>query len=614
VPIGTFACSFRKIKRRPQATHAAGVIINIPGMKIFFRTFFAMLLALSVFALIMLLIAVGIVSGLKSSKQAFTGENAVLVVDLSQHFSEIEQPNPVSAISGERTSPPALYDMVRLIRHAKNNDAVKGIYIKCGNNDNDFSSSLELRNAILDFKSSGKFVLAFADAITQKAYYVASAADRVYCAPTGGIDWHGFALTLPFIKGTLEKLEIEPQIFYAGKFKSATEPLREKQMTDANRLQSTALLHDIYSQFLSAISASRKIDTATLHRYADSNAVQFASAALAKNMVDGLKYDDEVKDEIRKLLKVDRDAKINFVSAGKYADAEDFYQSGNDKIAVIYAEGTIIDGKGERDRIGGETYRNHIRRARMDKTIKAIVLRINSGGGSAAASEQMWRELELAKKVKPVVVSFGDVAASGGYYMACGANMIFAQPNTITGSIGVFGVLPNMEKFFNNKLGVTFDEVSTSPDAGMMTVTKPLSPSQRTYIQHAIDTIYNQFKVRVASGRNKTMQFVDSVAQGRVWSGQRAVELGLVDHIGGIEDAVAAAAKEAKTKSYRLREYPGKQTFFEMLFGDNSESKKEAMIKNELGEEGYKTYSAVRNIKQFVGVIQTRMPFEIKIE
>jgi protease-4 len=562
----------------------------------------------------MLIIVIGTISSIKSSKETVTGENAVLVIDLTQHFSEVEQSNPVSAISGDRSSPPSLYDMIRLIRHAKNNTSVKGIYVKCGNNDNDFSSSLELRNAITDFKSSGKFVLAFADAIPQKAYYVATAADKVYCAPTGGIDWHGFAMTLPFIKGTLEKLEIEPQIFYAGKFKSATEPLREKQMTDANRLQSRELLHDIYSQFLSAIAASRKIDTATLHRYADSNAVQFANAALSKHMVDGLKYDDEVKDEIRRLLKIGKDATINFVSAGKYADAEDFQQSGNEKIAVIYAEGTIMDGKGERDRIGGETYRNHIRKARMDKSVKAIVLRINSGGGSASASEQMWREVELAKKVKPVIVSFGDVAASGGYYMACGANTIFAQPNTITGSIGVFGVIPNMEKFFNNKLGVTFDEVSTSPDAGMMTVTKPLSPSQRNYIQNAIDTIYSQFKTRVASGRNKSMQFVDSIAQGRVWSGTRAVELGLVDHLGGIEDAIAAAAKEAKITSYRLKEYPGKQTFFEMLFGDDSESKKETLIKNELGEEGYKTYSAIRNIKQFVGVAQAKMPFEIIIE
>lgn len=584
-------------------------------MNNFFRTFFAALLALSVFAMIVLIVIIVTISSVASSKEAMTGEKAVLVVDLSQHCSEVEQADPVSALSGgDKSSPPSLYNLVRLIRHAKNNNAVKGIYVKCGGNNNDFASSLEIRNALLDFKSSGKFVFAHADAIPQKAYYVATAADKVYCAPTGGIDWHGFAMTMPFIKGTLEKLEIEPQIFYAGKFKSATEPLREKQMTDANRLQSLELLQDIYTEFLSEISESRKIDTATLHRYADSNQVQFAHDALNRKMVDGLRYDDQVKDEIRLLLKIDNDAKINFVAASKYASAEEYQRSGKEKIAVIYAEGNIMDGTGDRDRIGGETYRNYIRRARMDKSIKAIVLRINSGGGSASASEQMWREVELAKKVKPVIVSFGDVAASGGYYMACGADSIFAQPNTITGSIGVFGVLPNMEKFFSNKLGVTFDEVKTSPDAAMMTVTKPLSPSQKRFVQNTIDTIYQQFKVRVAEGRNKPMAYVDSIAQGRVWSGSSAVELGLVDRIGGIDDAIAAAAAKAKIKDYRLREYPGKQTFFEMLFGDNSEAKKESMIKNELGEEGYKTYSAVRNIKQFIGVMQTRMPFEIIIE
>ena len=599
MPIGTFACSYNKFS----------------VMKNFFRMFLALLLALTVFTVIMLIVVIITVSTVASSKSALTGENAVLVVDLTQHFSEVEQSDPVSAITGgEKSSPPSLYNLVRLIRHAKNNNAVKGIFVKSGGNDNDFASSLEIRNALLNFKSSGKFVIAFAEDIPQKAYYVATAANKVYCAPTGGIDWHGFAMSLPFIKGTLEKLEIEPQIFYAGKFKSATEPLREKHMTDANRLQSRELLHDIYGEFLSEISASRKIDTATLHRYADSNEVQFPHAALNKHMVDGIKYDDQVKDEIRALLKIDKDAKINFVSASQYAEAEDFLQSGKEKIAVIYAEGTILDGKGERDRIGGETYRNYIRKARMDKTVKAIVLRINSGGGSASASEQMWREVELAKKVKPVIVSFGDVAASGGYYMACGADSIFAQVNTITGSIGVFGVIPNMEKFFNNKLGVTFDQVSTSPDAGMMTVTKPLSPSQRTYVQNAIDTIYSQFKMRVAEGRNKSMEYIDSIAQGRVWSGSRAVEIGLVDRIGGIDDAIASAAAKAKIKDYRLKEYPGKQTFFEMIFSDNTESKKETMIKNELGNEGYKTYSAVRNIKQLIGVIQTRMPFEIIIE
>lgn len=581
-------------------------------MNSFFKTFFASLLALAVFAMVMLVAVVIAASSLQSAKKAVTGENAVLLLDLSVHFPEVQESNPMSALSGDIQ--PTLYDAVRIIRHAKDNDAVKGIFIKCGGNNNDFASSRELRNALADFKSSKKFIMAFADAIPQKAYYVASVADRIYCAPTGGVDWHGMSLTMPFIKNMLDKLGIEPQIFYAGKFKSATEPLRTTQMTEANRVQSLELLGDVYGDFLKEISNARQIDTAALRRYADSNQVQFAQQALAAKMVDGLKYDDEVKNEIRRKLRVDKDDAINFVSIAKYAEAEDYEKSGRNKIAVIYAEGNILDGTGDRDRIGGETYRNYIRRARMDKTIKAIVIRINSGGGSSSASEQMWREVDLATKVKPVIVSFGDVAASGGYYMACAADSIFAQPNTITGSIGVFGVIPNMEKFFNNKLGITFDGVKTSPDAGMMTVTRPLTAAQKRYFQNSVDTTYYQFKSRVASGRDKSIDYVDSIAQGRVWSGRKAVQLGLVDRIGGIDDAIAAAAAKAKIKDYRLREYPGKQNFFEMLFDDNKDQKKETMIREELGEEAYNTYSSVKNIKQSIGSAQARMPFEVIIE
>jgi protease-4 len=342
--------------------------------------------------------------------------------------------------------------------------------------------------------------------------------------------------------------------------------------------------------------------------------VQFASAALKYKMVDGLKYDDEVKDEIRGILKIEKDAKINFVLPATYAESVDYQQSGSEKIALIYAEGNITEGKGEREEIGGETYRNYIRKARMDKSIKAIVLRINSGGGSAMASEMIWREVILARKQKPVIVSFSNVAASGGYYIACGADSIFAEPNTITGSIGVFGVLPNMQKFFNDKLGVTFDEVHTSPDANLLTITKPLSPKQREYVQNAIDTIYHEFKMRVAEGRKKPMDYVDSIAQGRVWSGIKALQVGLIDRIGGIDAAIAAAANKAKIKDYRLKEYPGKQNFFEMLFGDKGESSKETAIRQELGTEAYRTYTAIRNLKQFIGKAQARLPFEIIIE
>ncbi len=333
---------------------------------------------------ISLVIVVIIVSVVTSNKKVSTGDNAVLVVDLSNHFSEIAPTDPLNNIlPNNKNRIPSLYDLTRMIRHAKNNSSVKGIYIKCDNNNNNFASSEEIRNVLADFKSSGKFVLAYGNVISQKGYYVASIADKIYCHPTGGLEWQGFAMQIPFIKTTLEKLEIEPQIFYAGKFKDATEPLREKQMSDASRLQSAELLYDIYNYYLIKISEARKIDTSTLHRYADSNAVHFSSQAVALKMVDGVKYDDEIKNEIRQKLRLERKARINFISPGKYAEAVNFKKIGDNKIAVIYAEGAIINGKGDRGQIGGDTYRDYIRNARTDNSIKAIVIRINSGGGSA---------------------------------------------------------------------------------------------------------------------------------------------------------------------------------------------------------------------------------------
>jgi protease-4 len=449
--------------------------------------------------------------------------------------------------------------------------------------------------------------------ITQRAYHVANIADRIYCNPKGGVDWRGFAVQLAFLKGTLQKLEIEPQIFYAGKFKSATEPFRETQMTEANRLQTTELLYDLYNNFLLTTAASRKIDTATLKRYADQNLIQYASDAFRYKLIDGLKYDDEVQDELRKKLNIDKDEKVNFVSVDKYADAVDFRQKGSNKIAVIYAAGDIVDGKGANGQIGGDTYRSLIRKVRLDKTVAAIVVRINSGGGSALASENIWREIVLARKDKPVVISFGDVAASGGYYMACHSDSIFAQPNTITGSIGVFSLIPNMENFFNNKLGVTFDGVKTSENADALTVTKPLSPVQRQYIQNQVDTIYFDFKTRVSEGRKKSMEYVDSIGQGRVWSGTRALHLGLVDRIGGLNDAIASAAKLAKIKEYKLREYPDPPSIFDLYFGDLEQNAKNSAIEKELGPDGLKTYGALRKVKQLLGITQARMPFDLDI-
>ena len=585
-------------------------------MKSFFKIFLASFLALVIFSVIGFFIFLGFVSHIASSENVGTGSKAVLMIDLSHTYPEIGVENPFSRFSSDKEDGdvPALYDVLRMIQYAKKDSAVKGIYLKCAQNGNGMGNSQELRNALIDFKSAGKFIYAYGDVITQGGYSVANVADKIYCNPKGGVDWRGYAIQLAYVKGLLQKLEIEPQIFYAGKFKSATEPFRETSMTDPNRLQLTVLLGDLYSRLLQQTADARKLDTATLHQYANEYKIQYAADALKYGLVDGLKYDDEVKEEIGKRIGVARIDKINFLSVSKYAKAVDFKRDGKEKITVIYAQGDIIDGKGGHNTIGSETYRDLFRKARLDDNVKAIVLRINSGGGSAQASEDMWRELTLARKVKPVVVSFGDVAASGAYYMSCNADSIFAQTNTITGSIGVFTMLPNMQKFFNEKLGITFDGVKTAPDADMLTATKPLTPMQRQYLQNGVDTTYMSFKKRVADGRKKDIMYIDSIGQGRVWSGSRAIGLGLVDRLGGLDDAIACAARMAKISDYRLKEYPEPHNVLDLIFGNSQKEAVRSAMKAELGENGMKSYETLKRVKQMMGVTQTRLPFEFTIE
>src|SRR5688572_31570868 len=385
-------------------------------------------------------------------------------------------------------------------------------------------------------------MFAYGEVMSQKTFYVANIADKIYVNPKGYFDWMGFNAELIFLKGTLEKLDIKPQIFYAGKFKSATEPFRTDKMTEENKLQTSVWLNDLYSHFLIKGSEQRKTDTATLHQYANQGLIRNPQDAVARSLIDGVKYDDEIKDELKQRLGLGKYDKINFISISSYMKSGGYKRSSGEKIALIYAQGNILDGGGDdQGQIASANYIKLIRKARLDKTIKAIVFRVNSGGGSALASETIWRELSLAKKEKPVVVSFGDVAASGGYHISCAADSIFASPTTITGSIGVFGIIPNMQEFFKNKLGVTFDGVKTGPYADAGAIYRPLSENEKKFVQNTIDDIYNGFKQRVADGRKKTVGYIDSIAQGRVWSGVKAMEVGLIDKFGGLHDAVECA-------------------------------------------------------------------------
>ncbi|HEY4107814.1 signal peptide peptidase SppA [Puia sp.] len=584
-------------------------------MRGFFKTFFAALLALLVFTVLAVFVLVGITGNLLTPGKPAIGSKAVLVIDLGQTYKEQAQDNPLSDLgSDDQYDVPGLYDVIRLLHHAKLDSSIKGIYLKCNNDPNGFATNEELRAAIAEFKQSGKFVYAYGEGITQKAYYVASVADKIYCNPKGEVEWKGFATEMLYLKGALQKLEIEPQIFYAGKFKSATEPLREDHMTDANRLQLTELLGDFYNRLLYTTSRARGIDTAVLRKCVNQSLIRRPADAVEYKLIDGLRYDDEVKNEIRSKLGVDTRAWLNFVPIGKYAKGVEFKATGRDKISLIYAEGEVVDGKGEKDEIGSDTYRWLIRRARFDKDVKAIVVRVNSGGGSSLASENIWREISLARKEKPVVVSYGDVAASGAYYLSCNADSIFALPGTITGSIGVFTIIPNLQSFFKNKLGVTFDGVKTAPEADILTATRPLTAYERGVVQNVIDTIYHDFKSRVADGRKKDIGFIDSIAQGRVWSGTSGLSLGLVDRIGTLQDAIDCAARMASTKDYRLVESPEPRSFIDRLLGTYKHNVSVQAVKNEIGEDGYRTYSTLKKVKSMIGVTQTRLPFDLTIE
>jgi protease-4 len=581
-------------------------------MRGFFKTFFAALLALVIFFVVVLVILLAALSPGKPE----VGRRAILVVDLSRTYREQALSNPLSSLeSDDEYETPGLYDVVRLLKHASTDTAIKGIYIKCNNDPNGFSTNEELRQALAGFRKSGKFIYAYGEMISQKAYYVATVADRLYCNPKGELEWKGFASQLPYLKTALQKLDIDPQIFYAGKFKSATEPLREDHMTDANRLQLTNLLNDLFNQVLYTAAKSRDLDTAVLRKCVNEHLIVYPSDAVHYKLVDGLRYDDEVKDELRQKLGVDAHANMNFISLGKYAKAVDYKAEGEDKIALIYAEGDVVDGKGDNDEIGSDTYRWLIRKARFDKKVKAIVVRVNSGGGSSLASENIWREVTLARKEKPVIMSFGDVAASGAYYLACNADSIFAMPGTITGSIGVFTIVPNLQGFFKNKLGVSFDGVKTAPEADILSSVRPLTPAERVLVQGAIDTIYSDFKMRVADGRKKDVGYVDSIAQGRVWSGTMGLRLGLVDRLGTLQDAVDCAARMAKTSKYRLVEYPEPKNILEQLLGKFKHSSgMKAAVKEELGEDGYRTWITVKKIKSMIGVTETRLPFDLNID
>ncbi len=585
-------------------------------MRGFFKIVFATLLAMILFTVIGIFILIGIATSAASSEKPTIGTKAVLVLNFDVPFKEQYEEDPLKSIFRKTSEDlPSLHEVIRIINHAKSDSSIRGLFLQCAGNANGFGASEELRKAIVAFKKTGKYVMAHGEVISQKGYYLGSAADAIYCNPQGGLDWVGFSSNLFFLKGMLDRLEIQPQIFYAGKFKSATEPLRETKMTDANKVQTSVWLGELYTHFIEVVASARKKDTAELRRLANTGAIQSAYDAQKNGLVDGLKYDDEIKSIWLKKLSMDEKEKINFVALGDYKAAINFKPSGDNKVALVYADGDIVSGYGENEQVGSDNFKNVLRKIRLDKDIKAVVFRVNSPGGSALASEVIWREISMLRKEKPVIVSMGNVAASGGYYIACNADSVFANANTITGSIGVFSIVPNMQSFFKNKLGVTFDGVKTATYADMGGIDKPLSEAEKRFFQASVDSIYHTFKTRVANGRKKSIEAVDSVAQGRVWTGTHAITVGLVDRIGTLQDAIDCAVKMAKIgkTDYKLREFPEKKSLLDQIMNDYKKTISNNIISSQFDADEIKIMKSIKQIKELNGVPQAKMPFQFTI-
>ena len=509
-----------------------------------------------------------------------------------------------------------LTDIISAIEEAKTDDDIKGISILNDESQLGMAQSKALRDALEDFKKSGKFVMAYANSYFQKEYYLNSVAKPIYLNPVGDMDFKGLSSEIMFFKDFQEKSGIKMEVIRHGKYKSAVEPFLENKMSDANREQTSALLNSIWNSVVTEISKSRNVSVAKLNEIANGLLARTPEMAKKEGLVDVIAYEDAYHNAIRNLLKVAKDEdynKVNLLDYTKKVATTSKNTDANDKIAIIYAQGEIHSGEGDVDIIGEGSMRRSLQEARKDKNVKAIVLRINSPGGNALTSDLIWREVELTKKVKPVVVSMGNYAASGGYYIACNANKIFAENNTITGSIGVFGILPNFSQL-TTKIGVHVEQVKTHENAANYSPFVPLDEKLKAVTLEEIEHIYKTFVTHVAEGRKMTFAQVDAIAQGRVWAGSEAVKIGLVDKIGGLNDAIQEAAILAKTKNYATQNYPEYEKNINDLLANLPFAKsKESFIKEEIGEENYKIMQEVKRLQSQKGV-QAMMPFEINIK
>jgi protease-4 len=591
-------------------------------MKIFWKAFFASLLAIIIASFFFVLVLVSIITALTSfSEKTITlKDKSLLLLKLDNQIVERKTNNPLEDLEfpGFRTSSTVgINQILSCLEKAKTDSRIKGVYLELSEIHAGFATVDEIRNALIDFKSSGKFIYAYSDEISQKAYYLATVADSLILNPAGTFDFRGLTADNTFFKKALDKFGIDMQVVRGknNKFKSAVEPFMLDKMSSANREQTNLYLRSIWSTVLDGISKERKIPVDRLNAYADEvMTFQLPQKAQEYGFFDHLKYKDQVLADFRKLVGLGTNDEIPVVTVSEYYKVANQAESktvSHNRIAVVYAEGEIDGETGIGRQIDSKEVSKGIREARTDSTVKAIVLRVNSPGGSAFGSEVIWREVTLAQKVKPVVVSMGDYAASGGYYIACAADAIVAHPTTLTGSIGVFGLVPNFNHLLTDKIGVTFDNVTTNAHSDMPTVTRKMTPFEMNLMQNQVENIYKIFITHVAEGRKKTTATVDSIGQGRVWSGANGLEIGLVDKLGGLNDAIKLAAQKASITQYRIRELPKLKDTFEELMKKFSTDVKMKVLKNELGDT-YKFYEGITRESHRNG-IYTRMPFNVEI-
>ena len=583
-------------------------------MKSFFKTFLASFLGSAALLLVLFLtLILNLITSIISSSDTAvnTKPGTILYMNLNYEIPERTNSNELGLIftgsSFKTTDNTGMNDILNNIKAAAIDPNISGIFLELSSIGTSTANIEEIRDQLIDFKQAGKFVISYSEAYEQSAYYLASVSDKIYMLPDGILDIHGMASQNIFYKNLFEKLDIEMQIIRPenNKFKSAVEPYFLDKMSDANREQTSVLLQSMWDQICLDISESRNISVETINKFADDLTLMFDSnLALENNFIDGLIYRDELIERLKQLS--NSGDKINLIKNAQYANVRPDVYFGSDKIAVIYASGQIFDGEGDDTSIGSEPLSKAIRAARNDKKVKAIVMRVNSPGGSAVASEVIRREVELAAKDKPFIVSMGNYAASGGYWISSSSDYIFADPNTLTGSIGVFGTMPNLKGFLNDKIGLTFDEVKTNENSDFGSLTKPMTPYQLAMMQKHVTSTYNDFITLVADTRNLSKTFVDSIGQGRVWSGKDALKIGLVDELGGMESAIAYAAEQANLSSYSIKEFPKQKDLFESLFMTETQEYYAKTIKNKLGKNA-QYLEALEHINELEGV-QALMP------